>query len=188
MPRTTSHAVPSSVFLASQVQGHGASEGKAAVTHHRGGPWRSLVVRSTWTPALSRSSTFPSPRARSFERALTGRRDLFVSDLTLTEITSALARRVREGELDETAARRVYRRLQQDIRDGMFRVLDLTPQTHRSAERLLLTIGCASPLRAADSLHLAIALTAAATVLITYDQPLATAARALGTLELPASE
>jgi predicted nucleic acid-binding protein len=130
----------------------------------------------------------PEPESGVLERALIGRRDLLVSDLTLTELTSALARRVREGELDETAARRVYRRLQQDIRDGMFRVLDLTPPTHRSAERLLLTIGCISPLRAADSLHLAIALIAAAAALITYDQQLAAAARALGTIELPASE
>jgi predicted nucleic acid-binding protein len=127
------------------------------------------------------------PESEDIERALTGRRDLLASDLGLTEVTSALARRVRDGEIDEAAARRVYRRLQLDVRDGIFRVLDLTAETHRSAERLLLTVGRNSPLRAADALHLAIALSAGATVLITYDQKLTAAARALGTLELPVS-
>ena len=130
----------------------------------------------------------PEPDSEVLERALIGRRDPLVSDLTLTELTPALARRVREGGLDETAAGRVHRRLQQDIRDGVFRVLDLAPETHRSAERLLRTLGCISLLRAADSLHLAIALMAAAAAGITYDPQLARAIRALGTIELPASE
>jgi uncharacterized protein len=123
------------------------------------------------------------------DSVLVGRRDLLISELALTELTSAIARRVREGALGPNAGRRIYQQLLRDIRDGEYRVLDLTSATHREAERLLLTIGRQAPLRAADSLHLAIAALADARVLVTFDRQMRAAAVALGSFEiLPESE
>jgi predicted nucleic acid-binding protein len=63
-------------------------------------------------------------------------------------------------------------------------VLDLTPATHREAERLLLTLGRHAPLRAADSLHLAAAVLADARAMVTYDRQLHQVASAFGAFEV----
>jgi predicted nucleic acid-binding protein len=128
------------------------------------------------------------PDSEALESALVGRRDLVVSDLAVTELTSAIARRVRDAELAASQAERVYRRILQDVNTGEFHRTELTAAAHREAERLLMGIGRRVPLRAADALHLALAALAGARVLITFDRHMAIAAKALGTFELPASE
>ena len=111
-----------------------------------------------------------------------------VSDLAVTELTSAIARRVRDAQLAANQAERVYRRILQDVNAGEFHRAELTAAVHREAERLLMGIGRRVPLRGADALHLALAALAGARVLITFDRSMTTAAKALGTFELPASE
>ena len=90
------------------------------------------------------------PGSDALDTALTGRRDLLISELALTELTSALARRVRERHITAPIGRRIYQQILRDVRAGEYRLLDLTSATHREAERLLLTIGRHAPLRAAD--------------------------------------
>jgi predicted nucleic acid-binding protein len=124
------------------------------------------------------------PDSEALDAALTGRRDLMISELGLTELTSALARRSREGQIDASACRRIYQQLLRDVRAGEYRLLDLTSATHREAERLLLTLGRHTPLRAADSLHLAAAALADARALVTYDRQMHAAALALGAFEV----
>jgi predicted nucleic acid-binding protein len=51
--------------------------------------------------------------------------------------------------------------------------------THREAERLLLALKDV-PMRAADALHLALATTAGAAAVVTFDHRLEEAARAVG--------
>ena len=128
---------------------------------------------------------FPEPDSSRLETALVGRRDLIVSDLTVTELASAIARRVRQDDLAAAPAQRVYQRLLRDCADGEFQRAELTAGVHREAERLLLGIGRHAGLRAADALHLALAGTYNARVLITFDRRMRAAAEALGTLELP---
>jgi len=118
------------------------------------------------------------------DSALIGRRDLLISELALTELTSALARRIREGAIAAATGRRIYQQVLRDVRAGEYRLLDLTPATHREAERLLLTMGQHAPLRAADSMHLAMAALAEARALVTYDRQMHLAASALGSLEV----
>jgi predicted nucleic acid-binding protein len=121
----------------------------------------------------------PEPQSERLNRALQGRTDLLVSDLALTEIVSALARRRRAGEITLTAVNRIYRAVLGDIEDGTLRRMDLLAESHRDAERLLLTLD-ETPLRAADALHLALALEGDAGTLATFDLRLAAAARAVG--------
>jgi predicted nucleic acid-binding protein len=118
----------------------------------------------------------PEPGSDVLEAALLGRRDLLVSDLTVTELTSALARRAREGDLDHVHARRVYAALLRDLADGQYRWVEATREVHRDAERLLLGASRRAALRAADAMHLALANIVGARVLISYDARMKAAA------------
>ena len=120
------------------------------------------------------------PESAELEAALVGRRDLIVSDLAVTELASAVARRVHEGRLQPRDARSVYDRLLRDVTGGEFRRAELTTNVHREAERLLMRWEQVVRLRAADALHLALAQAIGARVLVTFDLRLQTAARTLG--------
>jgi predicted nucleic acid-binding protein len=62
---------------------------------------------------------------------------------------------------------------------GVYQRSELIPAAYREAERLLVSLGTV-PLRAADALHLALALGAEAASLLTWDRRLGAAARAIG--------
>jgi predicted nucleic acid-binding protein len=120
----------------------------------------------------------PEPESAELNQLLRGRRDLVVSDLAVTEIVSAAARRVRAGELAAEDARRLHGALLGDLEAGYFLPARMTTETHRAAERSLLQLQ--TSLRAADALHLALAQGEEAQTLITFDLRLRDAARAAG--------
>jgi len=115
----------------------------------------------------------PEPESDILNQSLLGTEDVVVSDLALTEVASALGRRMREGLLTATEARRVLREAAKLA--AACRLAELTPPTHRRAERLLLTSRDAA-LRTLDALHIALALDAGAATLVTFDARLARAA------------
>ena len=121
---------------------------------------------------------------RDLEDALVGRRDVIVSELALTEVASALARRVRARDLSAQEAGRVRRRMLADVARGEFQRVDLSPDVHRAAERLLLQVGSVLPLRAADALHLALAGSVPAQAFVTFDRHLRIAVRRSGAFDL----
>ena len=125
------------------------------------------------------------PGSAEFNRTVQGRTDLFISDLALTEIVSALARRVRRGAGTRESVHRAQRAIIASIDDGAYQRVELTREIHRRAEYLLLTL-TNTPLRAADALHLALALSARAASMAAFDLRLATAARAVGLAVYPA--
>jgi len=126
----------------------------------------------------------PESGSDEMEDALLGRRDVIVSDLAITELTSAVARRVREADLRAADARRIYKRVLNDAGEGEFRRAEITANSHREAERLLMGIGRRFPLRAADALHLGMAGLLGVRVLVTFDERMRSAAEALGTLDV----
>jgi|PlaIllAssembly_1097288.scaffolds.fasta_scaffold325513_2 hypothetical protein len=117
----------------------------------------------------------PEAESDALNRLLVGRDDVLVSDLCMTEVVSALARRAREGALPAATAKRIHRQMLAVAAQGAFRRVELLPATHREAERLLLGAET-RPLRAADALHLALALGAGAGAVLTYDRTMARAA------------
>jgi len=121
----------------------------------------------------------PEAESDRLNRALRGRKDLHVSDLAITEIVSALARRRREGLLSADVGPRLYGAILAHMEAGLFHRVEIIAEVHREAERILLTME-AAPLRAADALHLALAVAAGARVIVTYDQRLGEAARRMG--------
>jgi predicted nucleic acid-binding protein len=82
-----------------------------------------------------------------------------VSRLSLVEMESVLAIKVRTGALDETGRSLALRRLRADIARDRLIVGPLIEQKHyRSAAKLLRVHGVARGLRTLDALQLAIAL------------------------------
>jgi hypothetical protein len=124
----------------------------------------------------------PEPESEGLNRALVGAEDVMISDLALTEMASALGRRLREGRLRLAEARRLQHEAEK-LADVCHR-LELTPPIHRRAERLLLS-SKEVPLRALDALHLATALAADAATVVTYDPRLRAAAVSQGLIVAP---
>jgi predicted nucleic acid-binding protein len=114
-----------------------------------------------------------------------GRNDVLVSDLAVTEIVSALAHRLRQGALARDAARRLQHAILGRLDEGVYPRVELTRDVHRRAEQFLLRLP-ETPLRAADALHLALATSARAASLASFDARLAAAARAIGLAIYPA--
>jgi predicted nucleic acid-binding protein len=107
-----------------------------------------------------------------------------VSDLAVTEIVSALSRRLRQGALAREVVRRIQHAIVGRLDEGVYQRVELTREVHRRAEHLLVSL-TATPLRAADALHLALATSARAASLASFDARLAAAARALGLAVYP---
>ncbi|MDP3768064.1 MAG: type II toxin-antitoxin system VapC family toxin [Dehalococcoidia bacterium] len=127
----------------------------------------------------------PEPGSDEFNRMVEGREDLLVSDLAVTEVASALSRRLRQGAATPEVARRVQHAIVGRLDDGVYQRVELTRDVHRRAEHFLLSL-TASPLRAADALHLALATSARAASLASFDARLGAAARAVGLATYPA--
>ena len=123
----------------------------------------------------------PEPESDDLNGALAGLTDVIVSDLTLTEVASALGRRVREQRLTRDSAQRLYREATKLHASAHH--AELTPPIHRRAERLMLAL--ATPLRALDALHLATALDVEAATVVTFDPRLRDAAGSQGLFVAP---
>ncbi len=127
----------------------------------------------------------PESGSDEFNDLVEGRDDILVSDLAVTEIVSALARRLRQGSLTREAARRLQHAILGRLDAGVYHRVELTPDVHRRAEHLLLSLS-QTPLRSADALHLGLATSARAASLASFDARLAAAARAVSLAVYPA--
>lgn len=130
---------------------------------------------------------WPEPGSSEFNRTVEGRDDLLASDLVVTEIVSALSRRLRQGVVTEAVIRRVQRAILERFDDGTYGRVDLVRDTHRRAEELFVRLSHI-PLRAADALHLALAASARAASMASFDVRQRAAARAVGLALYPAEE
>lgn len=110
----------------------------------------------------------PDNESDRLDAMLRGRRGLKISELAITEVLSAVARRKREGFVDAEQALQIRDALLADAGSGVFDLLDLDPTVHREAERLLLSTD-SLPLRTLDALHVALALSGATSHMITFD-------------------
>lgn len=118
---------------------------------------------------------------------MAGRDDLLVSELAITEVISALSRRLRQGTVEHERVRRVQNDIVGRLDDGVSGRLELTRDVHRRAEHFLLSL-TETPLRAGDALHLALATSARAASMASFDVRLRAAARAVGLVLYPPEE
>jgi predicted nucleic acid-binding protein len=121
----------------------------------------------------------PEPESESLDSLLRGRRDLMISELSMTEVLSAVARRRREGALSLPQAYELRNALLSDADSGSFRRLHLSAAIHREAERSLLGAESVG-LRTLDALHIALALSAPAASVATFDFRMRAAAEQAG--------
>jgi len=80
----------------------------------------------------------PEAESERLDTFLRGRLGLMISELAITEVLSAVARRKREGELRPELANQIRGALLADADSGSFARLHLDPAVHRDAERPLL--------------------------------------------------
>lgn len=94
---------------------------------------------------------------------------------------------MREGATTPEAIHRAEQAIVARLEDGVYHRVELTRLTHRQAEYFLVTLA-ATPLRAADALHLALATSARAASMASFDVRLRAAARAAGLVLYPPEE
>ena len=125
------------------------------------------------------------PDSKDIDSLLAGRRDVIISELTITEVISSIARRRREGAIPATTAAQIRGTILADLEAGSFLRSDLTPETHREAEKLLLAASVA--LRTLHALHVAGAVLARAASVAAYDRRLREGAASVGLFLYPQS-
>lgn len=111
----------------------------------------------------------PEAESEMLDAFLLGRRGLLISELAITEVLSAVSRRKREKLLRAELANEIRDALLKDADCGSLHRVDLSPAVHREAEYLLLATESVS-LRTRDALHIALALSGAATHILTFDR------------------
>jgi hypothetical protein len=121
----------------------------------------------------------PEAESDTLDAFLRGRRGLMISELANTEVLSAVARRKREGELHAKQANEIHDAVLGDADSGSFGRLDLNPEAHREAERLLFATD-SLPLRTLDALHIALAFSGGASHILTFDRRMREAATQAG--------
>lgn len=131
----------------------------------------------------------PEDDSEAVARTLIGRRDLTLSDLSVTEVITGFGRRLPELRHRGTElAGDLHRLLLEDIEGGVFRRVELSPATYRAAERLALSLAPSRALRPRQLLHLALAMTAGVAAIVTFDADLTVTAESLGLKTLPGSK
>src|SRR4029077_4622948 len=80
----------------------------------------------------------PEPGSDEFNEVVEGRDDVLVSDLAVTEIVSAVARRLHQGSLTRESARRLQHAILGRLDEGVYHRVELTREVHRRAEHFLL--------------------------------------------------
>jgi antitoxin (DNA-binding transcriptional repressor) of toxin-antitoxin stability system/predicted nucleic acid-binding protein len=147
-------------------------------------PWPSSLVGPLYLgPAALARLYLPERGSGPLDRALTARRDLTVSDLSVTELVVAFTRRAR-GSAQREAVARLQTALLHDLESGFFRRVEISPSSHRAAERLALSLGGRMSSTSA-ALHLALAMTAGVAGLVTLDREMAGAAQSVGLAVVP---
>ena len=110
------------------------------------------------------------------EKALRGDKPLALSNIVKLELASAVAKKVRTGDFDESFARQILSLFHSHLRDDYFEIVPADDNDVALADEWICSF--ATPLRTLDALHLAIAFNRGLE-LLTADKVLAKSARAL---------
>jgi len=119
----------------------------------------------------------PEPLSPAVQRFLGQQVDRTISDLVEVELFSALARKVRTGELRRADAQRIQEVFRTHLEAGMYLRLPVERRHFAVAREWLVALH--TPLATLDALHLAIAA-AQDCPMVTVDAALARAGRAVG--------
>lgn len=114
--------------------------------------------------------------------------ELMLTPLVITELASALRKRLRAGEFDAAYLRRAEAAFDRDLRDALWTMHPVEPGVFEAASGLIRDLD--TPLAALDAIHLASAIGYGCTSIATSDHQLARAARLcqLGVHDFSSSE
>ena len=129
------------------------------------------VVLALYRPETS------SARAQAFFSNL--REPALISSLTETEVASALAKWVRNRDISEADAHRIYAAFRDDMDEGCYSVVPISQTHYRQANTWLLSRK--SSLGTLDALHLACAAKHQAPM-ASFDKSMRSAAAAFGVM------
>jgi predicted nucleic acid-binding protein len=113
------------------------------------------------------------------ERYLQEHGPVAISELTVVEMRSLLARHRREGKIDSKLENRIFGVFKEDIRQRYISCHPLPGGVMEGAANLISVLSDV-PLRTLDALHLTIAKEIVADVMVTADRIMAAAAGAMG--------
>jgi predicted nucleic acid-binding protein len=113
------------------------------------------------------------------ERYLQARGPVAISDLTVVEMRSLLARRRRGKQIDPKLEIRVFATFEEDVRRGFLIRHPMPGTTATGAANLISTLPDV-PLRTLDAMHLVIAREIDASILATADRVMADGAAEMG--------
>ena len=119
----------------------------------------------------------PEALSAAVSKALTRIPTPAISSLTEVEIRSALALKIRTGQISATDASKVLSQFSVHISDGLFRFVDIGPREFELARNWIGLF--TTPLRTLDALHLASAF-ANNLPILTADKSLSESAKSLG--------
>jgi predicted nucleic acid-binding protein len=119
------------------------------------------------------------PRSDAVEKYIQEHGPVAISDLTVVEMRSLLARRRREKHIDATTETRVFASLQEDMRQRFLVCYPLPNELAAAAINLISSLPHV-PLRTLDALHLAIAKEIDAATVVTADRVMVVGAEAMG--------
>lgn len=119
----------------------------------------------------------PEPRSAAVQRILSRLRTPAISPLVEVELACVVARKVRAGDMEAAAARRVFDQFRRHLSESRFTVIPIQAAEYRQARDWITRL--ASPLRVLDALHLAAAFSHRLPI-VTSDRDLARSARHFG--------
>lgn len=119
----------------------------------------------------------PEPLSLTAEAIIRAQNRPIISSLTEVEMFSALARKVREGELSKNDAERIAALFKSHCRDEFYRRIVMSEQHFTQAGEWL--SGFTTSLRTLDALHIAVAIQVAER-LVTADKGMASGAEYMG--------
>jgi uncharacterized protein len=128
---------------------------------------------------------YSEPDSDQVEKTILGAARVFISELSKVEFASALAKKVRSGELDTKACREIWGAFQDDLRSIQIEVIGLFDEDYVRAAELILELGLDTPLRTLDSLQLAAALREPRSQFLSYDAALNQIAERIGLRQAP---
>ena len=120
---------------------------------------------------------YPEPRSARVQKLLARLDGPAISPLVAVELCCSIARKVRAGQLDRTAATRIFAEFDSQLAELRFEIVPIEAAEYDLARQWIVRL--AAPLRVLDALHLAAARTNNL-ILVTADIQLASAAKHFG--------
>jgi predicted nucleic acid-binding protein len=123
---------------------------------------------------------YPETDSAAFERRILQAERIHISALSITEMASAMMRRVRMKEMTAGDEVLIWSAFSDDLQSELIVVTIADRHHYEKAADIIRRLGDGIPIRALDALQLAVAVSVSADVFLCADKHAAAAAKVLG--------